>query len=51
MNWGRKIVKSKIDFRHLLNDLRDVYTYFLEEAVLVELVANSLDTKCKKIRF
>jgi hypothetical protein len=35
------MVKSKINFRHLLDDLRDAYTYSIEEAVLVELVANS----------
>mgnify|MGYP001258536922 CR=1 FL=1 len=44
-------MKSKINFRHLLEDLGDAYTYSKEEAVLVELVANSLDAKCKEIRF
>lgn len=35
--------------RHLLDDLASSYTYALDEAVLVELIANSLDAKAANI--
>jgi hypothetical protein len=34
---------TKVDLRHLLEDLRDAYPGGLEETILTELVANSLD--------
>lgn len=40
---------SKVNARHLLDDLASSYTYSLEEAVLVELIANSLDAASKHI--
>jgi hypothetical protein len=36
---------SGIDYEHFLNDIRDMYPFSIDEAVLVELIANSLDAK------
>ena len=41
---------SKVNARHLLDDLASSYTYALDDAVLVELIANSLDAKAANIR-
>jgi len=34
---------SKVNFKNLIKDLADMYTYPIPEVVLVELIANSLD--------
>jgi hypothetical protein len=36
---------SGIDYEHFLDDIRDMYPFNIEEAILVELIANSLDAK------
>jgi len=36
--------ETRVDLLHLLEDLRDAYTSPLEETILTELVANSLDS-------
>src|SRR5512138_1022561 len=41
---------TKVDLRHLLEDLRDAYPSGLEETILTELVANSLDARATLIR-
>src|SRR5206468_9403222 len=41
---------TKVDLRHLLEDLRDAYPGGLEETILTELVANSLDAGASVIR-
>ena len=41
---------TKVDLRHLLEDLRDAYPGGLEETILTELVANSLDAGATRIR-
>lgn len=41
---------TKVDLRHLLEDLRDAYPGGLEETILTELVANSLDAGATTIR-
>lgn len=41
---------TKVDLRHLLEDLRDAYPGGLEETILTELVANSLDAGATSIR-
>src|SRR3989442_14914387 len=48
---GRKSMKplSGIDYDHFLDDIRDMYPFSIEEAVLVELIANSLDAKTSLI--
>ena len=45
----RKTQISKINARHLLDDLASSYSYSLHEAVLVELIANALDAKCSNV--
>jgi len=40
---------SGIDYEHFLDDIRDMYPFSVEEAVLVELIANSLDAKTSLI--
>ena len=41
---------TKVDLRHLLEDLRDAYPGGLEETILTELIANSLDAGSAVIR-
>jgi hypothetical protein len=41
---------TKVDLRHLLEDLRDAYPGGLEETILTELIANSLDAGATVIR-
>jgi len=41
---------TKVDLRHLLEDLRDAYPAGLEETILTELVANSLDAGASVLR-
>lgn len=36
--------ETRVDLQHLLEDLRDAYTGALEETILTEVVANSLDS-------
>ncbi len=36
---------SGIDYNHFLDDIRDMYPFSIEEAILTELIANSLDAK------
>jgi hypothetical protein len=36
---------SGIDYDHFLDDIRDMYPFGIEEAILTELIANSLDAK------
>ena len=38
----RRTHTGRVNVRHLLDDLASGYSYSLEEAVIVELVANSL---------
>ena len=42
---------SGIDYSHFLDDIRDMYPFSIDEAVLVELVANALDAKTGLIDF
>ena len=42
---------SKVNARHLLDDLVDSYSYSVQEAVLVETIANALDAECRNISF
>ena len=41
---------TKVDLRHLLEDLRDAYPGGLEETILTALIANSLDAGASVIR-
>lgn len=45
----RKTQISRVNARHLLDDLSSSYTYSIEDAVLVEIIANALDAKSSEI--
>jgi hypothetical protein len=42
--------ETRVDLQHLLEDLRDAYTGSLEETILTEVIANSLDSGAARIR-
>lgn len=42
--------ETRVDLQHLLEDLRDAYTGALEETILTEVIANSLDSGASRIR-
>ena len=42
--------ETRVDLLHLLEDLRDAYPGALEETILTEMVANSLDSGASQIR-
>ncbi len=42
--------ETRVDIQHLLEDLRDAYPGALEETILTEIVANSLDSGADRIR-
>jgi hypothetical protein len=41
--------ETRVDLLHLLEDLRDAYPGSLEETILTEIVANSLDSGARNI--
>jgi len=43
--------ETRVNLKHLLEDLRDSYTSPLEEVILTELIANALDSKATDIHF
>jgi hypothetical protein len=43
------VSQTRVDLRHLLEDIRDSYPCPVEEAILTELIANSLDSGCSRI--
>ncbi len=43
--------ETRVNLQHLLEDIRDTYPFPPEEAILTELVANSLDSGTSEIRF
>ncbi len=43
--------ETRVDLQHLLEDLRDAYTGAIEETVISEMVANSLDSGARTIDF
>src|SRR6059036_1901573 len=42
--------QTRVDLLHLLEDLRDAYPGALEETILTEIIANSLDSEASLIR-
>ena len=42
--------ETRVDLRHLLEDLRDAYVGPLEETILTEVLANGLDSGASRIR-
>lgn len=43
--------ETRVDLKHLLEDLRDAYPGSLEETIATEIVANALDSKAAVIAF
>lgn len=43
--------ETRINLRHLLEDIRDSYAAPLEEVIVTELIANALDSGASKIEF
>ena len=43
------IHESSVNFQNLIKDLAEIYPYDVDEVVLVELIANALDAKARKI--
>ncbi len=43
--------ETRVNLEHLLEDIRDSYSHPIEEVIILELVANSLDSKASKIDF
>jgi hypothetical protein len=43
--------ETRVDLMHLLEDLRDAYPGSLEETIVTEIVANSLDSGASRITF
>jgi len=43
--------QTKVNLKHLLEDIRDSYPCTVEKAIVTELVANSLDSGASEIRF
>jgi hypothetical protein len=43
--------ETRVNLKHLLEDMRDSYNAPLEEAIITELVANALDSKATRVDF
>jgi hypothetical protein len=43
--------ETRVNLKHLLEDIRDSYPYPHEEAIITELIANSLDSGASEIQF
>ena len=43
--------ETRVDLLHLLEDLRDAYPGSLEETIVSEIVANSLDSRARTVDF
>ena len=43
--------ETRVNLKHLLEDIRDGYPYPPEEVIITELIANALDSKASVIRF
>ncbi len=43
--------ETRVNLRHLLEDMRDSYSAPLEEVILTELIANALDSKATRLDF
>lgn len=42
--------ETRVDLHHLLEDIRDAYPGSLEETIVTEIVANSLDSGAAALR-
>lgn len=43
--------ETRVNLKHLLEDIRDSYTSPLEEVIITELIANTLDSKASRVDF
>lgn len=43
--------ETRVDLQHLLEDIRDAYPGSLDETIVTEIVANSLDSGARLVRF
>jgi len=43
--------ETRVNLKHLLEDIRDSYPYPIEESIIMELIANSLDAGASQIKF
>lgn len=43
--------ETRVNLKHLLEDMRDSYNSPLEEVILTELIANALDSKATRLDF
>ncbi len=43
--------ETRVNLKHLLEDMRDSYSAPLEEVILIELIANALDSKATRLDF
>ena len=43
--------ETRVNLKHLLEDLRDSYPHPIEETIITELIANALDSGASEIRF
>jgi hypothetical protein len=43
--------ETRVNLKHLLEDIRDSYGFSIEESILTELIANSLDSRASRIDF
>ena len=42
--------ETRVDLQHLIEDLRDAYPGSIEETILTEIMANSLDSGASSIQ-
>lgn len=49
--WNKIMRETRVNLKHLLEDIRDSYPMPIEEAIITELVANALDSKASQIEF
>jgi hypothetical protein len=43
--------ETRVNLKHLLEDIRDSYGFPIEESILTELIANALDSRASRIDF
>src|SRR5271157_1443593 len=48
-NWNMTTHESNVNFRNLIRDLTEMYTYDVAEVVITELLANALDAQATSI--
>src|SRR5262249_31910446 len=48
--WSPYMGETRVNLKHLLEDIRDTYPFPVEEVILTELVANALDSGAGEIR-